>query len=184
MNRRYTGDSFDGGHSGFEELGVEADLQVVARVLDGHGLVGFAHILGFRGHREGVVGEAQPEGSVLLGQEADAADGLEQLVVVDRHLVVERLRDQLPVVGELAVDEPGDQRDAADLEEHLVLGRQDGDGARRPAAARYARQLEQSARGDDRLESARAPKTHGSLLHAEAVAVGGDHAHRSSSRSG
>src|SRR5436190_17188020 len=104
-----------------QELSVEADLERLAGEGDRQRLLGLADVLSPGRHRQLALGEAKAERRVALRHHRDAADDVEDLVTRQRHLVVEALRDQLPVVRELPVDTPRRQPDAVDTEDDLVF---------------------------------------------------------------
>jgi hypothetical protein len=106
-----------------EELGVEADLQRLAGERHGQRLARLADVRGLRRNVERALREAQPQRRVLLRQQADAAHHLEQLVATHAQLVLIRLRQQLLVVGEAALDQARRQHDVVDGEDDLVLQR-------------------------------------------------------------
>ena len=85
--------------------------------------------------------------------------------------MLERLRQKLPVVRELAVDPARREPDAPDREEDLVLLHADRDLV---AVSGDPRQLLQRAAGDDGLELG-SRRVERRLLHGEAVRVGGRH---------
>ena len=132
--------------------GVEGDRRAVAFDL---GLDVALVVADVRGGADG-----QPDLGVLAdvelddvgrraGDQAGQPDGREQLVAVDRRLRGEALRQDLLVVGELAVDQPADQVDALEVEQDLVpAGRQD-DVDRFVRVGQDARQLVERAGRDD-----------------------------------
>jgi hypothetical protein len=61
------------------------------------------------------------------GDQAGQSDGRQQLVAIDRGPGREALRQDLLVVGELAVDESADQVDALDVEQDLISARRQDD---------------------------------------------------------
>ena len=89
--------------------------------------------------------------------------------------MVERLRDELPVVGELAVDAAGRERHAVDAEDDLVLADGDVDGVG-GCGGRDARELGEGAGRDDGLGVAARTGQRG-LLDREPVGVRGGHRH-------
>ena len=157
-----------------EELGVEADLEHLA--VEGHRdrLAGLADVGGLGGDGERALAEAQPQGRVLLRQQADAAHHLAELGGRHAQFVVDRVGQQLAVVGELAVDQARGQHRVAELEDHLVGPAADRQrvGVR---AGGDADQLLQCPRRDVDLERALDGGLERGLLDAQAVGVGGHH---------
>ena len=103
-----------------EELGVEADLEHLPVERHGDRLAGLADVGGLGGDGERALAEAEPQRRVLLRQQADAAHDLVQLGGRQAQFVVDRVGQQLTVVGELAVDQARGQHRVAELEDHLV----------------------------------------------------------------
>ena len=89
----------------------------------------------------------------------DAADDVEQLLARQRHLVLERLGQQLLVVRELAVDPARRQPDVAGAEDDVVLLHAELELV--PPPARSARAP--SARAPGRSPRARAPRPSSSV---------------------
>jgi hypothetical protein len=76
-------------------------------------------------HRQLPLREGQAQRCVLLREERDAANDVGDLRPAEPQLVLERIREELPVVGELAIDEARRQHDAAGLEHDLVRAHRD-----------------------------------------------------------
>ena len=88
--------------------------------------------------------------------------------------MLDRLREQLAVVGELTVDQARGEHDVAELEDDLVLS--DADGERVVLGLlRDPRQLLQGAGRHVRLEAALQRRLERGLLDAQPVGVGRDH---------
>ena len=136
-----------------QEVRVEADLERLAagtgraRVSDASPMSGVCADTVSSPSREG-----QPQRRVLLRQQGDAAHDVGDLAAGQAQLVLVGVGQQLAVVGELPVDQPRGQHDAADLEDDLV-----GAHATRPAVLRARRR--RSARAPAARAPARWPRT-------------------------
>src|SRR5580704_6526284 len=88
-----------------EELWVEADLERLS--VKGHGdrLARLPDIGGLSGDGQGALTEAQTQGGVLLGKEADATHDIGELCASESQFVLDGLGEQLSVVRELAIDQ-------------------------------------------------------------------------------
>ena len=102
-------------------------------------LAGLADVGGLRRDRQRALAEAEPQRRVLLRQQADPAHDVGELGAGEAQLVLDRLRQQLAVVRELAVDQARGEHDVAELEDRLVLPDADGDRVARAPAGRCAR---------------------------------------------
>src|SRR5580693_6957929 len=104
-----------------QELRVEANLEWLTREGHRQHLAGLADIGGLGRHGELSLAEAEPQRSVLLGQQADAAHYIRNLRTRESQLVLHRLRQELAVIGELTIDESRREHHIPNLEDHLVL---------------------------------------------------------------
>ena len=91
----------------------------------GSALARLADVRRARRHRQLALGERQPQRRVLLRQQRDAAHDVGDLAGGELQLVLERVGQQLAVVGELAVDQARGEHVAADLEDDLVRAHRD-----------------------------------------------------------
>ena len=138
-------------------------------------LTGLADVLGLRADRQLARLEGEPQRQRPLCHERRAANDVEQLRAGRGDLVLERLGQQLPVVGELAVDAAGREPDALHAEQDLVLADRHLDAVRVDSGGDPAELHERAGRHDGLGVAAR-PRDDG-LLHAQPVAVGGGHGH-------
>ena len=90
-------------------------------------------------------------------------------------LVLDRLGQQLAVVGELTVDQARGEHGVAELEDDLVLRRRSTASASASRLLGDPHELLQRARRHVRLEAAAAAALERGLLDAQAVGVGRDH---------
>src|SRR5918996_120774 len=153
-----------------QELRVETDLHRLAAVAHGERLARLADVLGLRRDGQRPLLEAQAERRLALRQQAGAAHDVEKLLAGQLHLGLELLRQELPVVGELAVDPAGRQPDAVRAEHDLVLLDADVDRLCVRGAGDARELLERTGR-HDRLELAARTLRQVGLLDAQAVGV-------------
>ena len=105
-----------------EVAGVEADLDGTSLVLGADALSRVADLAGVGAKGEAAVAELEDDTVVLVGRyEADAVDAFEQRPCPDLQDAVILLRDDSPVVGELAGGQGGDERAVPDGEVSVVL---------------------------------------------------------------
>ncbi len=160
---------------------VEADLERGRAVLD-RDLFRRAAALGIV-HRQHQLVLRQVElhrAAALAGDGRDAVHRIDEFRVGDLQLLVVRLRDHAPVVGEGAVDELGGERQRADLEARL--GRRDADHHLVAAGLDQPMQLVHGLARQDHARHAFSALRHGKLGLGEAVPVGRDRAQRAAAR--
>ena len=136
----------------------------------------FARVADVGGHRAqpyAVGGELQAQRRGVAGEDLDPADGLHQVVAADGELVRVRLRDELAVVRELALDETGGETGGADLEGGIALAEAQGELT---VVAEQPLQLGEGPRRHQHLLPFGQHVFAGKIAHGEAVAVGGDQA--------
>ena len=80
MSLSWTTSAADSLEAVSQEVRVEADLELLARVLDRERLRRLADVLRLRGDRQLAVGETQPERRIPLRHEPGTADDLEQAI--------------------------------------------------------------------------------------------------------
>ena len=154
-----------------QEVRVEADLELLARVLDRERLRGLADVLRLRRDGELAVCEAQAQRRVSLRHQAGAADDLEQRDARSRDLDLEGLREKLLVVRELPVDAAAREPHVAGREDDVVLVHSE---LHVLGGAGEARELLERACGDDRVELGPARRER-RLLHGQTIRVGRGH---------
>ena len=121
-------DSPDRGLQPVREVGrVERDRDVLALVARLDGLDGLAEVRRGRGELDAERVELQPHRRGVPGEQAHAANGVDELLARDREPALVPLGEQLAVVRELALDQPRGERELADPERRP---------ARRPRRAR------------------------------------------------
>ena len=114
-------------------------------------------------------------GAFFLSHEADAADRLHQLFLVDADLVLEFVRQQLLIVGELSFDQPRCQHNVClQREDDLSVHDADADLFRAGLRADTGQLFEGGPRHDDFLLVFEAALG-GRLANAQPVAVGRHH---------
>src|SRR5207302_2885329 len=92
-----------------QEFGIEADLELLAVEWHWDRLARLADIGRARRHRERSLAECEPQRLVLLCQQAYAPDDLRHLGPGQTQLVIDRLGQQLAIVGALPIDESGSE---------------------------------------------------------------------------
>ena len=158
--------------AGGEVLGVERDSQLGALVRGIELLRRVADVLGDGRETQRVAAHLQAHRRGILRQDLDATDRLEQRLAFDRECVGMARRDQLPVVGELAFDQPCRQPSVADFECRVAITE-----AHREffAASDQSLQLVERPTRHEHLLVCSEHLMIGEVADREAIRVGGDH---------
>src|SRR5450830_96488 len=102
---------------------VEADVDIVATVVDFQFLDGFFLVrVGGRDLQRAGADDAAHALELIARHDGGALQGAQQLVAADGEVVLVALRDHARVVGELALDQLGDQFDVREAQLDLVGG--------------------------------------------------------------
>ena len=166
------GDGVDEHEAVPEELGVEADLERLAVVRDGHRLLGLPDVGRLARHAQLAVGEAEADRRVVLREHGDAAHDLGELVARDRDLVLEAVGHERAEVRELALDAARGQPRPLDADRDVVLRDRELHGR---AGRDQPLRLREGARRDDRVGGLGRGLLERGLLDGEAVRVGRGH---------